>query len=305
LIEPPDSYVALDRRERPALFLPVEGRSCGPRLQANVVSLRPRTQCVLFVGESESVNGEFHVLQCESSDPATVDTFVLLLDALLARLRSGDVAADYLSTFFRALVSLFSIGSSSDPAKERQGLWGELLLMKLLGGASAWAHFWHTDPYSRFDFSAGLKRAEVKTTVGDARVHTFSHRQLFTTGGEEVAIASLLLREDPDGLSLRGLIESCRRELSDRPIELAKLEAAVRNARMGDPLEPGPSFDEPGVELAWFWAHEVPRFTQPEPPGVSETRYKVDLSSTPQIASLEVADWLGSWSQPPTPLEHL
>lgn len=297
LVEPPGSYVALDQRERPALFIPAEGNTEEPSHRANDVSLELGVECKLYVGDHESVSGQFHVLQCESPDSATTDTFVLLLDALLDRLRSGQVAPNYLTTFFRTLARLFSVRPSPDPTKERQGLWGELLLMRILGGASVWARFWHTDPYKRFDFSSAHRRIEVKTTVGDARVHSFAHRQLFTTGGEQVAIASLLLRENTNGLSLKTLIEEGRNELSSEPAQLAKLEAAARGARMSDLKEPGPSFDEVDASnnLAWFWAHEAPRFTQSEPPGVSETRYKVDLSFTRQIASSELAFWLNDW----------
>lgn len=297
LIEPPGSYVALDRQNRPTLFIPDEGKTAEPSQRANDVSLELGVECKLYVGEHERVSGRFHVLQCQSSDSATTDTFVLLLDALLDRLRSGQVAVDYLATFFRTLARLFSVRPSSDPAKERQGLWGELLLMRILGGASTWARFWHTDPYKRFDFSAAHRRIEVKTTIGDARVHSFAHRQLFTTGGEQVAIASLVLRKNPDGLSLKTLIEEGRNELSSEPAQLAKLEAAARGARMSDLKEPGPSFDEvdASTNLAWFWAQEAPRFTQSEPPGVSETRYKADLSFTPQIADPDLTLWLNGW----------
>lgn len=295
--EPSGSYVALDLQDRPALFMPVEGHPEGPIQRANDVSLRLGARCKLYLEARENISGAFDVLQCESSDSITVDTFVLLLDALLDRLRSGQVADDYLTTFFRTLARLFSVRPASDPAKERQGLWGELLAMQLLGGVSSWASFWHTDPYKRFDFSTAHRRIEVKTTTGDARAHSFAHRQLFTTGNEEVAIASFMLRHDPNGLSLQELITRGRRELSKEPSQLAKLEAATRSARMSDPQEAGPSFNESDARssLVWFWARDAPRFKHPEPPGVSETRYKVDLSATPQVARPELVAWLSEW----------
>lgn len=297
MVEPPSSYIALDRQERPALFVPAEGHAPGPSQRAACLSLRIGLGCKLYLGEQESVSGEFNVLQCDSHDPATVDTFVLLLDALLGRLRSGRMPADYLTTFFRTLARLFGVKPAPDPARERQGLWGELLVMRLLGGASAWAPFWHADPYKRFDFSAAHRRIEVKTTAGDARAHSFSHRQLLTTGGEQVAIASLLLHEDPGGLSLRTMIEEGRGELLGDPAQLVKLETAARSARISDRGEEGPSFDESHARngLAWFWAREAPMFPQPEPPGVSDARYKVDLSATPRIAGPELASWLDGW----------
>ncbi len=182
---------------------------------------------------------------------------------------------------------------------QQQGGGGELLVMQLFGGISTWSSFWHTDSYKRFDFSAARRRIEVKTTTGDARAHSFAHRQLFTTGDEEVAIASFMLRFDLNGLSLQELIARGRRELSREPTRLAKLEAAVRSARMSDPQELGPSFDEPGAssDLAWFWAQDAPMFQYPEPPGVSETRYKVDLSAIPQIADPDLTTWLDGWGQ--------
>lgn len=297
MAEPLSSYIALDRQGYPALFVPVEEHATELSQRANVVSLKLGVGCKLYVEEQKSVSGKFHVLQCESSDPATVDTFVLLLDAFLDRLRFGQVASDYLIIFFRTLARLFSTKPAPNPAKERQGLWGELLIIQLLGGASAWAPFWHTDPYKRFDFSADYRRIEVKTTTSDARVHSFAHRQLFTTGAEQVAIASIMLRADPNGLSLRDLIGKGRRELSREPTQLVKLEAAARSARMTDFEESGPTFNESDASnnLAWFWASEVPRLTQLEPPGVSEVRYKVDLSTTPQISAPQLISWLNVW----------
>lgn len=305
MAEPEGSYVALNRQDHPALFVPAKNHTLGLSQRANVVSLKLGIDCSLHAGEQGGVSGRFHVLQCESSDADTVDTFVLLLDALLERLRSEQVTADYMTTFFRILARLFSVKSAPDPTKERQGLWGELLVMRLMGGASTWASFWHTDPYKRFDFSTDRKRLEVKTTLGDTRTHSFSHRQLFTTGDEEVVIASFLLHQNPEGLSLRDLIAERRSELARDPIQLAKLEASVRSARMNNLEEAGPCFDEPdaSANLAWFWAQEAPKFTQSEPPGVSETRYKVDLATTAQIPGPDLISWLSSWrpnAPPPT-----
>lgn len=295
--KPEGSYVALNQQGHPALFVPAENHALGLSQRANVVSLKLGINCSLYASEQGSVSGRFHVLQCESSDADTVDTFVLLLDALLERLRSEQVTADYLTTFFRILARLFSVKSAPDPAKERQGLWGELLLIRLMGGALAWTPFWHTDPYKRFDFSVGPKRLEVKTTIGDTRTHSFSHRQLFTTGNEEVAIASFLLRQNYEGLGLRDLIAESRNALAGDPTQLAKLEASVRSARMNNLEEAGPCFDEPDANdnLAWFWAQKAPKFTQPEPPGVSEARYKVDLTTTAQIPGPDLISWLSSW----------
>jgi hypothetical protein len=232
-----------------------------------------------------------------TNDPATVETFILLVDALIARLAEATITGDDLTRFFRALARLFGTAPSSEPAHERQGLWGELFLMRQIGGISMWCPFWHSDPYKRFDLSAGCRRLEVKTTLGPARSHEFAHRQLYASGDEQIAVASLILRPDPIGLSLRTLISQAREELSGDPSLFVKLEIAIRAAAMGHPAITGPAYNEAEAmaALVWFWAHDVPRFTQPEPAGVSNTHYRVDLSTTPPIPSQDLDDWLKGW----------
>ena len=48
--------------------------------------------------------------------------------------------------------------------------------------------------------------------------------------------------------------------------------------------------------LAWFRSMDIPHFRVPEPAGVTETRYKVDLSTAPQVTAAELDDWLRPWS---------
>jgi len=191
------------------------------------------------------------------------------------------------------------VGPARDLEGERQGLWGELFVMKCIRGFLFWAPFWHSEVTRLFDFTAPGRRVEVKTVVGGLRVHHFSHRQIFTLAGEEIIIASLLLREEESGVSLQQLIKECRAALQKSPFFL-KVEKAVRHAGMKDISETGPIFDAAEAEraLAWFRSTDAPHFRMPEPPGVSETRYKVDLSGAPRLDPHEVEVWLDAWPVP-------
>lgn len=290
-------YIALNQQGFPTLLVTTQDQRPTLKLRTDAASLQLRADLYVHLPNQGRSQGRFHVLQCESTEPELADTFVILIDALLSVQGTTPATAEDLSDFFRTLTHLFSITPAQDLRKERQGLWGELFVMRFLGGASIWARFWHMDPYRNFDFSAERRRLEVKTSVGLSRVHSFSHRQLSNVGGERIAIASLLLREDPNGLSLLSLVQEARDELSSDPASLAKLEASVRLSGMERMNEAGPSFDEKAAarDLAWFWSSDVPRFSQPEPSGVSGTRYRVDLSSSVHIPTPELSGWLDSW----------
>lgn len=291
-----DVYLGVDRTGRPCLFVRVGTVCSEPSLRTTHVSLELSQQYDLAEGE-ESANRElFHSLRCESILRPDVETFLVLIEAFLTRHEGQPMTGDSLTNFFRSMMRLFTVSPARDLEKERLGLWGELFMMSCLRGYRFWAPFWHSETTRRFDFSAPGHRVEVKTTLGDQRIHHFSHRQIYAEGGEEILIVSLLVREEDSGLSLRSLIDDCREALLDTS-DFLKLERAVRSAGMEDPSEIGPIFDpdEAKRNLSWFRSTDAPHFRMPEPSGVSETRYKVDLSAAPRLEPQEVGVWLDSW----------
>lgn len=295
-------FIGADTGGHPYLFVRAEERASEPPLRTTHVSLQLSREYTLAMGGGLPNRELFHSLCCETSERPEIDTFLVLIDAFLSRHRGQPIVADTLTLFFRSLVRLFAVGPGRDLEAERQGLWGELFVMSCVRGFRFWAPFWHTEPTRRFDFSTPRRRVEVKTTISAERMHHFSHGQIYALEGEEIVIASLLLRVEEGGLSLRELIDGCRLALQDTPFYL-KLEKAVRRADMEASSETGPVFDatEASKALAWFRSIDAPHFLIPEPPGVSETRYKVDLSTAPRLDLWELDEWLDSW--PATPLE--
>lgn len=292
-----DVYLGTDIDDHPILFVRALEGSLEPPLRTNKVSLR-LGQTYSVVGVNELPRSELlHALYCEASEEADVATFLLLAEAFLAGHEGSSLDQNALTSFFRSMVSLFAVTPARDLRSEQQGLWGELFTMSRVRGFRFWVPFWHSEVDRRFDFSCGRDRVEVKTTVGSERTHHFSHRQIFAIEGEEIIIASLVMRQDDTGLSLRQLIAECRTALHGTH-DFLKLEKAVRRAGMEHSSESGPSFDaaEAGMSLAWFRSSDVPHFRIPEPPGVSETRYRVNFSTAPQVAGNALDEWLQSWT---------
>ncbi len=299
----PGSYgvlIGVDLTGYPALFVVAEAGAPEPPLRTNKLSLH--------IGQSYSLAGLdasprvelLHALRCESSDSADVETFLLLAEAFLVRQDVGGIDRHALTSFFRSMVRLFAVTPARDLQAERRGLWGELFVMTRVQGFRFWAPFWHSEVERRFDFSCGRNRVEVKITTRPERTHHFSHRQIFPIEGEEIVVASIVAAEDDSGLSLRQLIDDCRNALLGTP-DYLKLEKAVRQAGMESPTELGPVIDAAEAEqnLAWFRSMDIPHFRVPEPPGVTETRYKVDLSTAPRVTATELEAWLRPWCAVP------
>ena len=292
-------YVGADRLGRPCMFVRASERFTEPTLRTAYVSLQPCQEYRLSLADGSHRQDLFHALCCEASTRSDIETFLVLIEAFLAHHEVHPPTAEALSSFFRSMVRLFAVSPARDLKGERQGLWGELFTMKCIRGFPFWAPFWHSEVTRLFDFSAPGRRVEVKTVVGGLRVHHFSHRQIYALEGEEIGIASLLLREEEAGVSLQELITECRIALQNSPFFL-KVERAVRHAGMEDTSETGPVFDAAEAEraLAWFRSTDAPHFRMPEPPGVSETHYKVDLSGAPRLDPHEVEVWLDTWPVP-------
>ena len=289
--------LGVDTTGHPVLFVLTEAGAVEPPLRTNKVSLH--------IGQSYSLAGMndtprlelLHALRCETSDSADVETFLLLAEAFLARQEAGGVDQQALTSFFRSMVRLFAVTPAKDLQAERIGLWGELFMMSRVKGFRFWSPFWHSDVTRRFDFSCGRNRVEVKITTRPERMHHFSHRQIYAIEGDEIIIASIVAAEDDSGLSLRELIEDCRSALLGTS-DYLKLEKAVRQAGMESSTEAGPVIDAVEAEegLAWFRSMDIPHFRVPEPAGVTETRYKVDLSTAPRVTTVELDEWLRLWS---------
>lgn len=291
-------YVGYQAQGFLALFLPAAGSRRGTSMRAGVVSLSLNTRCVLHVDGCERIESRFHILQCESHDPSTVSTFAVLLDAFLLALPHAEATwTDKLTVLFRQLIQLLGVEPRADLAHARQGLWGELCAMAYLGGATQWSKWWHRTPNAPFDFTLGHLHLEVKSTLGPARSHVFSHRQLCPVGEERIAVLSLLLDPSPDGTSLQSLIQQARTDLLSMPSQLVKLETSVRKAGMSDTSVEGPCFSLSAAyaKLAVFDVSYIPRFLQQEPPGVSQTHYTVDLTATTPMSEPEVEQWLSAW----------
>lgn len=290
LEEVKNAFLGISSSGLPSLFVkPSENISHKPGVRTSHVTLRLGNDFKVTKSGAPTEIERFDSIMCESNRGDDIQVFLAIIEGLLLHSGKSTIDRNSLISFFRSTSYLFSARPAKDVNAQRQGLWGELFFMQSTRGFKFWMPAWHSEPTRKFDFSVGKKRVEVKTSVGTERSHNFSHRQVFPYEGEEIMIASILLRKEDSGLSLRDLINLAMGEVNKED-GYVKLMEAIRHSSMEDMEENGPTYDEieAGRSLSWYRSTDIPHFGVAEPAGVSQTRYKIDLSAAPKLTEKEV-----------------
>lgn len=287
-------FITIDRNDCVSLLIKTDDKT-NYRISTDLISLSLSESCSINVNNN-SITARCHVMSCKIESDEVTKTYLGLCKAFAFEITNSKNSEQVLE-FFSNLTQLFKITPALDLSLERQGLWGELYLIRQTGEINKFVSFWHNESTRKFDFAKENYRLEVKTTSQDNRIHIFSHNQLYRDDQVKIVIASIKLKYDDAGLSLRELIEDTRAALQGDIKSLYKLEGVVLKAGMIDSYEVGPCFDESYArsQLYWFNSIDVPRFNQFEPEGVSNTKYSVDLTNSPRLSNEEVTEWLNNW----------
>jgi hypothetical protein len=290
-------YMAVDTNNLPSLFVNAETHIIEAPLMTKNVSLLPNQIYKITFNDGSQVEKLFHAIGCSSPIETDIKTFLSLLEAFIAENIDSHAASANVMPFFRNIVRLLSIQPARDLASERQGLWGELFVMRSTKGYRFWAPFWHKELNDIFDFSTAKKRLEVKTSASGQRIHHTNHRQVFALPEEEIVFASLIVKEDQSGISLLELINECKDKLIGS-MYYFKIEKAARHAGMSEGEDSGPIYNLQSASdtLAFFHSEAIPHFKMPEPPGVTQTRFKADLTSAAMVGINWINQWFETWA---------
>jgi hypothetical protein len=184
----------------------------------------------LFINNLFDINGgvkkneRFTVLVLESE----IDFEREFIEIVLAYLR--ELKHISLIDFFIRLSSLLSQESKANKI-ELIGLYGELLLLRLLYktyNLNLVGKYQSVDKLL-FDFSISEKlKIEVKSTTNDQRIHHIRLNQVYYEN-IKVFIASIILKKDDSGTSLKELIESVISDLSPSLDFIVLINSKLKN----------------------------------------------------------------------------
>lgn len=230
--------------------------------------------------------GVFTVVRCRSSDQDTVRYFLSVCAALIQVLGTTPSRKD-LNVAVNRLAAIFQ--KLREPATRTiNGLFGELYLIWRSRNPARMLTAWRTEEASRFDFSDGNIRLDVKTASGRRRVHTFSYDQCNPPSGTHAIVASLFVERIGAGLSVASVIQEIERSVASFPALILKLREVVAGT-LGTSMQDSvlTSFDErlAAQSLCFFDLASVPAIRGPLPNGVSEVHFNADLSGLSPVST--------------------
>lgn len=241
-------------------------------------------------GQSTS-EGAFTVIRCRDSDNQTTQYFLSICETII-RILGENPTPDQIANSVNRLVAILQ--KVKQPAtRPLNGLFGELYLVMVSGNAIRALTAWRTDGSARFDFSDGDIRLEVKSVSGRTRSHIFSYEQCNPPAGTTAIVASLYAEQVATGTSLRSMIDDIATRVSTNADLMLKLHENVA-ATLGATLHSGLSrhFDTRLAKssLRFFSLEDIPAIRGPLPPGISDVRFRSDLSALSPIPVEQLID---------------
>lgn len=230
--------------------------------------------------------GRFTVVRCTGEDSTLQDYFLKVASTILISLKDRPTRTD-VAHAINQLIELFRTMAKA-PRKSVQGLWAELFLISQTSQPAALVDAWHTVPEDRYDFAMDNQRIEVKSFTGNTRLHHFSLEQLHPPEGVKVLVASVSVESSQAGESITDLREKIQIRLSGNLDPLLHIDRVIA-LTLGDAWQQASDtrFDERLAEesLAFYETSEIPSVNPNLPVGVSEVRFRSDLTEAAPVES--------------------
>lgn len=273
-------HLAKDGRGRPVVLLTALETDTRPAsLQLENLQVDHGLQCRIGQASGDIIESRFSVAQCRTDDAVLQRCFLDLFDAILSAIPAEPSQRDIAETLQR-MASLF-LAIERPPRRAAQGLWGELLLIARSSDPAVIADAWHNEASERYDFASGLQRLEVKTSADRTRNHHFSFEQAHPAPSVQCVIVSMFVEQATGGRSLGDMWDEVRDLVSGAP-ELRVRIDEVCLAALGNTWQQARavSFDEQlaVASLGYFDVRDIPRLPSDVPTGVTQIRFRSDVS---------------------------
>jgi hypothetical protein len=167
------------------------------------------------------------------------------------------------------------------------------LLIADANAAEEVAGAWHAAPEEAYDFNTGTQRIEVKSAAGGVRQHYFTLEQLQPPTGVRMLVCSVFVERAGGGLSVAELASKARSKVAahaDRLLRIDQVVAASLGQGWRNGLEDRFDYERARDSLAFFWPARIPSVAAQVPAGVSDVRFRSDLSGIPAVGTRELQE---------------
>lgn len=251
-------------------------------LNAELLSVEYNMPCNIVEKDVQIDNQRFTIITLRSDNVQLqkmfVDVFMMML-SMMPKKPSNILIASKIES----LLSIFS-KLKRKPVHKLQGLWAELLVIERSKDSLTIARAWHSQPESKYDFTMGRDKVEVKSTSSGNRIHRFSLDQLNPSDSSRLLVCSTIVREsakDENGLSVYDLYDSISMKISDSEVRLHVYDVMMETLGSDFYIARKKYFDysEACDSLSLFVHTDIPKIEKScIPELVSEVRFSADLS---------------------------
>ena len=265
-----------------------------PNSEREFINVEYNMDCSIIDENGVQESDTFAIITLTSNDKHLqeyfIEIFTMMLKKLPERPNNRDLALE-----IEDLASIFS-ALSNPPKKKIQGLWAELLVIERSKKPEILISAWHTAPKSKYDFTLGGDKIEVKSTSTETRSHNFSLDQLNPSGNSRLLIASTIVRESgkgTNGLSVKDLYNKICTRTQSTELNLQVMKVIIET--LGSDLKDIDSmyFDYVAASdmLSFYDYKSIPKINKKDIPAlVSKVKFTSNLDSIEPI-NLSEEEW--------------
>lgn len=266
----------------PKFFVVTSDQNMMQNLNAELLTVEYNVLCNIIEGDSVFDNQYFTIITLRSNNEQLkkmfLDVFLMMLETLAQKPSNLSLASKV-----ESLLSIFA-KLKHRPLHKLQGLWAELLLIEQSKDPATVARAWHATPNSKYDFTIGGDKIEVKSTQGENRIHHFSLDQLNPSQNSRLLVCSVIVRESGNGAkgySVFDLYDHISQKIPDIQVRMHIYETIVDT--LGNEFYEAQNkyFDyiEACDRLALYYYLDVPKINKEDvPENVTEVRFSSNLT---------------------------
>jgi hypothetical protein len=288
----PGYFVGKDRDAAACVLIAVANRGLRHRAPIRLENLEVLFALECVVRQSGRTSDDaFTVIRCRNDQGGVIRYFFSVAATFISML--GDCPTEVsIANAVNRFAQIFQ--KLQKPAGQTlTGLVGELLLIRQSGDLRQLLTAWRAVQTSRFDFSAGDVRLDVKAAASRIRSHVFAYDQCNPPSGTIALVASLLVEQASGGMALRDLLGAIERGAADDTELLLKLHDIVAET-LGNGLSEALlyRFDErlAVTTLQFFDLRAIPGIRGALPAGVSDVHFRADLSACRPILTRDLVE---------------
>ena len=236
-----------------------------------------------------------HILESKKQDGFAAQQFETIYEYIFGKI-TRPISSAELFSLISSLEEYFRLTPDPNRKQIQIGVFGELLTLCYFNesGFPTILEKYHNDFFSKHDIELSPStRLEVKTAVGDKRIHHFRHDQLYRQD-VDVFVVSVLLEYSQEGLSLYDLFKRVEQLVNDPDKKFALKKLMVRCGVSEE--DKGLSFSEARAysKINLFDSRSLPRIEGEAPKGVTSIEYDVDCSLANEMI---IDDAISLWAK--------